>query len=613
MKRLLLSGALGFLAMVGCKCSCKSSASIHVMDGGQDGGGGLGGPDGGSLDGGDGTETLKVPPGGFRLDGGSGEQGSGVTQDPNGNLVLSSGAAELHFMWIANSAHDWVSKYDTRTGKEVGRYFSVIPKDCAGSAGPPCAAGVVHGLQPNSPSTGANSPSRTAIDLFGDVWVANRAPMRQGSVTKVANDEASCIDRNGDGVIQTSRDLNGDGQISPDAADKEMIVPSDPADPNQYDECVLFTTTVAAVSAEISARALAISGGMEGSPGEVWVGIYSDRRFYKLHPANGQVVAQTDPLPFGPYGAIVDRNQRLWAVAPGVAQLALIDTASATILAPDLQPPAGTACGAYALGVDGKNRIWLPGWSAGTLACRYDHSTGTWTSFSFTGTVCDNGVEYGRPRGIAVDEAGIVYMSADNNSLGTAAQLLRFDGETGAILKLGPHDCVDATDANTRISIGTGLDGDGQPWVNNASGNVMKVDTATGAVTKTTQQEAGLYTYSDFTGYQLRRFTAPRGTYSKDFEGCPAESEWRTLRWDGQAPPPTALKAFVKTGATQAALSSSGALRYGPFTSSPVDLVAAGVPKSSWLRVEFELSTTDGATTPVLKSFELTYSCGGIN
>lgn len=627
MKRLLM--IVGAIALVtgGCQCNCAGNGNIGgkndggVDGGGTGGGGGSGGGTGGGggagggtpFDAGDGTTTGGVPPGGWQLDGGSGDFASGVTLDPMGNLVLNTGSTEFHFMWIANSLRDWVSKYDTRTGKEVGRYYSVIPKDCSGSPGPPCASGVPVALQPNSPSNGAMSPSRTAIDIYGDVWVANRAPLQQGSVTKIANDVSSCIDRNGNGTIETSRDVNGDGEISTVPADGEMIIPTDFSNPNQYDECVLFTTPVGGGGSGVAGRALAISKGLEGTAGDVWVGVFRDKRFYKLNAANGQVVGQSGLLAQGAYGAIVDGNQRLWAVYPGQAILALIDTANGNVVQDNIQPPSGTSCGSYALGVDAKARIWLPGLSAGPIACRYDHSTQTWTRFDFSSAVCTpSGRSYARPRGIAVDDTGVVYMSADYGAGAALAQLIRFDAETGAVQPFNGSPCVDVTDAQSSTSIGVGLDGDGHPWVNNYSGNVFKVDKATAAVTKTQQQPSGLYTYSDFTGYQLKRFTAPRGVYRKDFVACDETGEWMTVTWDATVPAGTALKVWVKVANNLTDLNNTATTRYGPFTSSPADLKAAGVPKGKYFRVEFELTSNNGTSTPVLKSFSVKWGCQGI-
>ncbi|MBI3185804.1 MAG: hypothetical protein HYZ28_27010 [Myxococcales bacterium] len=621
----LLVLGLAALAAVGCKCSCAPSTEV-VRDGGGGGGGaggGAGGAGGGAggggtnWDGGDGTQTTTIGPGQFTLDGGAGGTGDGVKLDPNGHVVLNTGSIEFHFMWIANNSQGWVSKYDTKTGREVGRYYTAVPVDGLGQA---------NGLR----ALPSNNPSRTAIDLYGDVWVANRAIGLQGSVTKIANDVSSCVDRNKDGAIRTSRDVNGDGAIDPDPGKGELILPNNMSDPLEYDECVLFSTPVGGPGGGVAARAIAISQGAEGTAGDVWVGIYRESRVYKLSALNGKVVpvnAAGDGsiylshwAPAGAYGAVVDGKQRLWLVYPGQARLALIDTATGTLIKDgngnplDITPQGGQACGSYSIGVDGKDRVWLPGWTAGTVACRYEHgpgltnSIGSWTSFTYASAACDTSAGLGRPRGIAADDQGTIFMSSD-----TGAKLIKFDAETGAVKQFqtptGPVDCVDATDGQTSGSIGVGLDSDGNPWVNNWSGNAMRIEKSSGAVLRTPQQAAGLYTYSDFTGYQLRKFTAPRGTYRKDMMGCGPDTEWRQVVWDAVTPPNTAVQVFVKVGATPADLANTATQRFGPFTTSPADLKAAGVPKAAYLRVEFVLSSSDGKNTPVLKSFNVVWGC----
>lgn len=620
----------GVMSVAGCTCNCTST--VVVGDGGAGGGagglGGGGGAGGGSgggsgggvggggitFDAGDGTTVGGVPPGGFTLDGGASGSGTGVKLDPSGNVVLSTGSTELHFMWIANDANGWVSKYDTRTGREVGRYWSVIPKDCANSPGPPCANGNLTDLRAGGVSY---HPSRTALDLAGDVWVANRGIGKQGSVTKIANAEYGCIDRNGNGSIETSRDLNGDGRISMVPSDGEMIFPSDYANPAQYDECVLFTTPVGGVPPApngVSARALAVAAGLEGTAGDVWVGVYFENRMYKLNSLNGQPVPVDGSgrtyitLSWGPYGAAVDRLQRLWVVQPGVARLALIDTVTGTLVSDAIADTA--RCASYGIAIDGKNRVWLPGWSKGAIACRYDHSTQTWTAFDFSAARSQMGTAFAWGRGIAADADGRIYMSGWQNGV---AQLIRFDSDTGVVVPFGAAQFIDMSDSDTAGSIGVGLDGDGHPWVNNYSGNAARVDKNTGAVLRTAQQPAGLYTYSDFTGYQLRNFTAPQGTYRRDFEACSEDNEWRTLSWDATVPANTTLQVFVKAANSAAQLDLPTTARYGPFTLSPVNLVAAGVPKTRFLRVEFVLRSADGRSSPVLRSFNLVWACNGIN
>lgn len=616
-------------AMSLASCSCRGCAnSIDAggggtgqgADAGDDGGsgGGAGGGSGGGVgaDGGDGTTWNTIDPGGWVLDGGSGA-GDGVKLDPNGYLTLNSSDVQLHFMWIANNSEGTVSKFDTKTGKEVGRYYAAFPRT---------GSGANSGLT-GDPSYG-HSPSRTAIDLYGDVWVANRAPGtgKQGSVTKIANDPATCIDRNGNGQIDTSKDADGDGNISA----SEMITPSDWSDPNQYDECILFTQPLGDActnSGCVNARAIAISVPIEGGAGDVWVGLHEQHRFYKLRNTDGapQPVAGGAPyvdLGWGPYGAAVDSQQRLWAVRTGMAQLALIDTGSGTLISDQLTAPSThTANASYGIAIDGKDRVWLAGWSSGPKASRYDHgpglgtTVGTWTAFDFSGAVSDIGTGLGYGRGIAADEEGNIWMSA-SHQVGTwspVAQLIAFNSDTGTIRPFqtasGPKDFIDATDANTNQSIGVGLDGDGQPWVNNYSGNAMRIDRTTGQITRTGQQSGTLYTYSDFTGYQLRKFTAPRGTYRQDFTGCGSGTHWRTLNWQYNAPTGSAVEAWIKVADSLAALGSSSTPKYGPFTAPPVDLLAAGVPSRAYARVEFVLKSLDAKTNPILQSFQLNWAC----
>ncbi|MCI5227106.1 MAG: hypothetical protein D3918_10740, partial [Candidatus Electrothrix sp. AX2] len=63
-------------------------------------------------------------------------------------LQLAEGASVLNFIWVANSSQGTVSKINTVTGEELGRYHT-------------------------GPSSGTN-PSRTTVDSQGNLWVGNR-------------------------------------------------------------------------------------------------------------------------------------------------------------------------------------------------------------------------------------------------------------------------------------------------------------------------------------------------------------------------------------------------------------------------------------------------------
>ncbi|MBZ4415953.1 hypothetical protein [Myxococcus sp. RHSTA-1-4] len=628
-----------FATVVLTACSSGGGASkpdaggddpLGTTDGGRDGGGGDtrdgGGdePDGGST-------SVGIPPGGFNLDAGVANGTvtvDGVQVDPEGNIILGGGSTSLAFAWIANNSAGTVSKYDTRTGKEVGRYHAVIPVD--GRNQP-------NGLRGNE----GHNPSRTAVDLFGDVWVANRALGVQGSVTKIANSKAYCKERNGIEGIQTSEDKNDDGRIDPVT---EMIIPQDWSNPAQYDECLLFSTPVGPSSTDaVKARAMAIGQGIENSAGDIWVGVWANSRLIKLDPDTGQQVpvnsAGAMDIPVfasgqGPYGAAIDRQQRLWMVSSSLSplKLALVDTGNGEVVNIDgkafISPPSSLgSSGAYGIAVDGQDRVWVAGWTSGPKAFRYTHqglstTLGQWAVFDFSSAISQLNTRMRRGRGIAADDRGFIWMSSDQGSqpgnpdaTRNASQVIAFNGDTGALKKFQwtdsqQVDFIDATDGSSYTAIGVGLDADNNAWVNNSSGNVIRVDRESGAILRTQRQGSGLYTYSDFTGYQLRNFTAPSGWYRQVFTGCGANTTWSTATWDVEKPAGTDMNVYITVSNRRDGLEDP-ANRKGPFIAPPVDLVSAGFPKGNYLRIEFELKSTDRIlnATPKLKSFDVGFQC----
>ena len=150
---------------------------------------------------------------------------------PNGALQLGSASTFNNRAWIANDTAGTVSKIDTTTGREIGRFCTALQTGYVNPATPnvpdPRAEPTVCGA-----CNGCNRGSRTSITLQGDMIIGNRSFGYQGNYTKIANLVTSCVDVNGDGVIQTSTDVNGDGVITT-------------SNPNEYfgekDECILWT------------------------------------------------------------------------------------------------------------------------------------------------------------------------------------------------------------------------------------------------------------------------------------------------------------------------------------------------------------------------------------
>src|SRR5690606_15913782 len=118
---------------------------------------------------------------------GDGDPGDG---DGDGSPCMGGGTDATSYIWIANSGEGTVSKIDTMSGVELGRY--IVRADSAGS------------------------PSRTSVNNRGDVAVANRL----GGVTMVRANVDDCVEVNGTPGIQTS---NGPGDIRP-AGEEECVV-----------------------------------------------------------------------------------------------------------------------------------------------------------------------------------------------------------------------------------------------------------------------------------------------------------------------------------------------------------------------------------------------------
>jgi len=248
-----------------------------------------------------------------------GDGSTGVKVTPEGGITLDESAMVTnHVIWIANSAEGTVTKIDTRTRLETGRYRT-------GWSG------------------GGDSPSRTTVNPHGDVVVANRGA--GGEATKyLASD---CADRDGDGLVETSTG----------AADVHAF---------QSDECWAWTT---AVGAGARGEAFEVREGLDGVVEEVvWVGDYSHYDIHELDSETGVATGRVIPNA-SPYGVALGPDHMLWTFSNAGAQLLGVDTD--TLEATLVPLLAGESW--YGITVDPEGRVWIGGSTA-----RYDPSDGTW-------------------------------------------------------------------------------------------------------------------------------------------------------------------------------------------------------------------------------------------
>ncbi len=497
-----------------------------------------------------------------------------VTED--GELTLSARELVLNDVWIANTDEGTVSRLDGFSGAEIARYASALPVAGLRPWDEPCDKRHGHG----------NCPSRTAVTLDGDVFVANRAFGGQGSLTKILG--AGCPDLDGDGVVETSSDVDHDGHIDLD----------DPAEfLGAADECIAFTVPVGGQDAVL--RALAVDPFYPPGTGSVWVGAYNEQAVYRVDAATGEILVRRS-LPLHPYGAAMAQDGTLWITSLAGVDDAIVAVDTITLRVGEAIPVHNShSCtdnrskGGYGIALDGNGRVWIGGWVC-EAALRYDPAHDEWLSVQLPGK--------GYTRGITVDSLGRVWVAHSHQAhspFPMVGRVTRFDGEDGG-------DMVTYELTDQAETIGVGVDVDGRIWA------VSKhTDTATRIDPETGEQEhhqvgRGPYTYSDFTGYALRTFVAPAGLWTTTIEGCGASTIWRRLVWDAEVPEGARLQIYVRAATHRENLAT--AYRYGPFTESPADL--SRVPyNSKLLKIEVELESNSREAAPVLRWIQVEATC----
>lgn len=464
------------------------------------------------------------------------ENSTGVSLDQDGFIVIDQQKISLNFkyIWVSNSPESTVSKVDCKTGNEVGRY-----RVCT-------------------------DPSRTSVDLEGNVWVACRG---DGKIVKIMAETKSCIDKNGNGTIETSQDKNGSKTISQD----EMVGPSSPG----ADECVKFIVQPGGTGS--AARGVAVD-----KENHLWVGKY-DGNLYRLEPEAGKVIDQINgAVSCGPYGMVVDQKGILWVQC---GSLKRVDPVTKAVTS------HGSAPGQYGINVDKFGKIWIGSYSVG--AARYDPLTGQW----------QNAIGCPQGSGIASSNDGYVWVANDSNYSVTKIDAVTMKAVGSVKIGGSPH--------------GIALDYDGFVWGVNWGGHtISKVDPKNMVMVGDYPVGNNPYTYSDMTGYTLNYFTAPKGQYVVTFFGGTMANpimvgsngvKWKTVAVESDLPEKTSVQVRYRSGDNQNQLDVakwSEPLNFPPAV-FPLDLSASSV-NGLMLQVELLLVTSEKGFSPVVKSVTAT-------
>jgi len=481
-------------------------------------------------------DTLKIGPGGIEEFDPSPENSEKVGKNIDGYLVLDSKKIDLAFMWVANSSANTVSRLATDECKETGRYAV------------------------------CSNPSRTAVDLLGNVWVGCR---NDGGVAKIAIDEALCIDKNGNDTIETAKDTNNDGKVT----GGEIL-------PKGQDECVLFIT----YPGGSCQRGLGVD-----KDNYAWVGEWSSKKLRRLKPEDGAVVKEIG-ISANPYGLVIDQEGIIWVSGRGGSQLVKVDpdTGQVGSYSSNLgcfQP--------YGIGLDYKGRIWIGNCCCWHVGYRFDPTNNSWAAAPV----------HSRPRGVAGHQNGLVYVANDQSH-----QVAVVDSDTMDVLGY-------ANVGGGRFPIGMTVDFDGYVWSANQQGSsATKINPDDLSIVCEVPVGSGPYTYSDMTGYALHSFTAPQGHYAHIFGGW----EGFRVKWtaiyvdvDYQDPVNCFVKVRVRTGNDPDEL----ALKpwqgyYGPYPPNtfPLDLTTVPDMDGKLLEVEVTMFSQSKDCTPLVKSIEAKFA-----
>lgn len=465
-------------------------------------------------------------------------------------------------------------------------------------------SGAILGEYRTAPQGLAGNPSRTSVDAAGNVWVGNRDEQSGGlgSVVRIgvivggtrvdANGAPNpvgeflappflyntCVDRNGDGLIRTSRGLGnvlGWPNITDGAGGADGIVQ------DAEDEAIqIFQRTTGSRVRHVSVDA----------SGDVWVGGYPSfpTAFNKISGANGAILTTFIPPGCGGQGGLIDPAGILWSSSPSEQSVMRYDTNAST--GSCLTFPSGIVL-PHALARDGQGNIWSIQEGSFSIA-----------KFNAAGVL-----QAGFPRrlGGSADHPTIAVTLADDHlwvsrSGPASSTIQRLDTNANLVksISLAPNG-LDAR--------GISVDPNGKVWVTNfTTNNAQRIDPAgdtdgLGAVDLVVDLGPGAtpYNIGDFTGRVSLGTVQPNGSWEVVFDSAATGTEYGRISWNANVPANTGFAVSFRAANTQADLPNQV---YAPATNGQPFTGVFG--RFMQVRADFTRANPSVTATPEL--FDLT-------
>jgi hypothetical protein len=480
---------------------------------------------------------------------------------PNNNqLQLNSQSATFPVLWVANAGEDTVSKIDTNTGKEVGRYRTWFSSGLHSEFSGP-------------------APSRTAVDADGNCYVANRHfDGRPASVVKIL--ASGGVDRNGNGVIDTSVDADNNGIIS--GAELRAITDANansiPEIGEVADERIGWIVQVGPANG--LGRSLSID-----PQGNIWVGLYNSRVYYKLNPANGAIIAgPINVTPNTPYGSVVDASGILWGASLS-SNLLKLDTNTNTFVGTFTHGGSN-----YGIGF-GNSRVYL---GQQNPVVQFNPATNAFSNINLGFSAL----------GVSVGSNGDILVHGFTGGSNGGASRIRPDGS----IRWSVPNQAGAADFNGR---GCVPDANDDVWtINLSTNNVQKYAALTGAPLGVFPVGSRPYSYSDATGSTFVQ-TIGLGRWNVVFDTGVAGTDDTVISWNSLVPAGASLAVSTAASNTKSLVSDYNQADYVPVSNGGTASLAG---RYHAIQVTFTAAPSTSAS-PILHDLTIAApsSCGNFD
>jgi hypothetical protein len=407
--------------------------------------------------------------------------GMGCEEGPGGG----TGDIEFSNIWIANSPDGTISKIDTITATEIGRYQ----------------------VTPQPQNNVLVGPSRTSVSLYGDMVVADRS----GGLAKIHARQEDCVDANNNGQIETST--------------------NNVALPYGQDECLAWRIDIPRMAGVYEDRRgpravqWTLPDGIEScdfSGARVWVAFCNendnDGTVWLVDGDTGDVDIEI-PIPgmmcemMGPYGGGIDKQNNFWFVEN--------DTRKALYKAEsNCEPGGGENCfevfdrpdpdmNPYGITVDSEGRVWMAG--ENNSLYYYDSVNGVWANFKseLDSFFSSKGNPTNILRGLMMDSEGVLWIATVQQfGGGPYPGLLEVDTTQEPFVY--EYFSKETLGDQLQHAAGISIDVEGYVWlVDTFSNAAYKIDAHNPSIYTRVGGLNQPYTYSDMTGFALNQVGFP--------------------------------------------------------------------------------------------------------